>query len=138
MIIPQIFLILKAKFGDKSPQKLNQIPEIVETYQWVLTSIKADTRLCRTGTSKCLCLVEIYLIKVWKIPQYFMEVWLICYRSIRPEVFFKKRCSWNFTKLIGKHLLWSLFLTKLEVFRPLLKRDSNRGVWWLIVVIVKN
>ena len=133
MIIPQIFLTLKAKFGDKSPKKLNQIPEIVETYQWVLTSIKADTGLHRTGTSKCLCLVEIYLI-----PQYFMEVWLVCYRSISPEVFFKKRCSWNFTKLIGKHLLWSLFLTKLEVFRPLLKRDSNRGVWWLIAVIVKN
>ena len=67
MVIPQIFLTLKAKFGDNSSKKLNQIPEIVETYQWVLTSIKADTGLYRTGTSKCLCLVEIYLIKAWKI-----------------------------------------------------------------------
>ena len=37
----------------------------------------------------------------------------------------------NFTNFTGKHLCWSLFLTKLQTFRPttLLKRDFNTGVF---------
>ena len=54
-----------------------------------------------------------------------------------PEVFCKKRCSVKkgvlkkFANLTGKHLCWSLFLIKLQAFRPatLLKRDFNTGVF---------
>ena len=37
----------------------------------------------------------------------------------------------NFANFTGKHLCWSLFFTKLQVFRPatLLKRDSYTGVF---------
>ena len=40
----------------------------------------------------------------------------------------------NFTIFEGKHLYWSLFLIKLQAFRPanLLKRNSNTGVFLLI------
>ena len=42
-----------------------------------------------------------------------------------PEVFYKKAV------FKGKHLCWSLFLIKLQVFRPKLEtpRDSNIGVF---------
>ena len=46
------------------------------------------------------------------------------------EVFCKKGFS-KFANFTGKHLCWSLFLIKFQVFRPatLLKRDSNTGVF---------
>ena len=47
-----------------------------------------------------------------------------------PDVFCRKGCSKNFPNFTGKHLCWSLFLMKLQAFKPahLLKRDSNTGV----------
>ena len=41
----------------------------------------------------------------------------------------------NFAMLTGKHLYWSLFLIKLQAWKhaPLLKRDSNTGVFlWIL------
>ena len=35
-----------------------------------------------------------------------------------PEVFFQKRCSWNFAKFTGKHLCQSLFFNKVAGLRP--------------------
>ena len=35
-----------------------------------------------------------------------------------PEVFRKRRYSWNFSKFIGKHLCWSVFFNKAAGFRP--------------------
>ena len=54
-----------------------------------------------------------------------------------PERCSHRRCSIkkavleNFPNFTGKHLCWSLFLMKLQAFRPttLLKRDSNTGVF---------
>ena len=40
------------------------------------------------------------------------------YRSIRPEVFYKKAVLKNFAKLIGKHLCLSLFFNKVVGLRP--------------------
>ena len=47
------------------------------------------------------------------------------------NVFSKERCSKKFCKFQRKHLFWSLFLIKLQAFKPahLLKRDSNTGVF---------
>ena len=46
----------------------------------------------------------------------------------------------SFTNLSGKHLRWSLFLIKLQAFRPLtlLKRDSNTCAFQWICKIFKN
>ena len=43
--------------------------------------------------------------------------------------FVKKGVLNNFANFTVKHLYWSLFLIKLQVFKPgyLLKRDSNTG-----------
>ena len=43
----------------------------------------------------------------------------------------KKGVPKNFTNFTGKQLRWSLFLIKLQAFRPvaLLKKDSNTGVF---------
>ena len=48
-----------------------------------------------------------------------------------PGVFYKKGLLKSFAKFTGEHLCWSLFLIKLQVFRPanLLKRDSNTGLF---------
>ena len=44
-----------------------------------------------------------------------------------PQVLCKKGVLKNFANFTGKHLCWSLFLIKLQVFRPatLLKGDAN-------------
>ena len=44
-----------------------------------------------------------------------------------PEAFYKKAVLKNFTIFTEKHLRWSLFLIKLQTFRPetLLKRESS-------------
>ena len=39
-------------------------------------------------------------------------------RSSRPEVFCKKAAVKSYAKFTGKHLYWSLFLIKLQAFRP--------------------
>ena len=39
-------------------------------------------------------------------------------RSTRPEVFCKKVILKNFRKFSGKHLLWSLFLSELQILGP--------------------
>ena len=48
-----------------------------------------------------------------------------------PQVFYKKAILKNFVTFTGKRLCWSLFLIKLQAFRPetLLKRDSNTSVF---------
>ena len=52
----------------------------------------------------------------------------------RSNMFFKTGVFTNFAIFIGKHLYWSLFLIKLQDWRPAfsLKRDSNTGVFMQI------
>ena len=52
----------------------------------------------------------------------------------------KKGVHKNFGNFTRKHLSWSLFLIKLQVFRPatLLKRNSNTGVLLWNLQIFKN
>ena len=47
---------------------------------------------------------------------------------MNSEVFYKKAILKNFLR---KHLCWSLFFKKMQVYRPvnLLKRHSNKGVF---------
>ena len=49
-------------------------------------------------------------------------------RSSRLQMFFKIGVLKNFANFTGKHLCWSLFLIKLQGWRPstLSKRDSNK------------
>ena len=55
---------------------------------------------------------------------------LLCFQKEQPpEVFCKKRyCSKIFTKFIGEHVCWSLFLIKMQAFRPtaLLKNTQTQ------------
>ena len=49
------------------------------------------------------------------------------------EMFYKKAVLKNFAIFTGKHLWWSLFLTKLQDFRPDSKRDSNTCIFlWIL------
>ena len=52
-------------------------------------------------------------------------------RSSLLQMFFKIGVLKNFSNFIGKHQCWSIFLTKLQAWRPatLLKRDPNTGVF---------
>ena len=52
-----------------------------------------------------------------------------------PEVFYNKVVHKNFAIFAGKHLCWSLFLIKLQAFRPAtsLKRNSDTEVLLLIL-----
>ena len=60
------------------------------------------------------------------------------------KVFCKKSFIRNFANFTRKLLCWSLFLTKLQAFKPLSKRDSNTAVFlrdftkFLGTVILKN
>ena len=77
------------------------------------------------------------------------------HRSSRSQMFFKIAVLKIFAIFTGKHLCWSLFLIKLQPWRPttLLLIDSNTGVflpilqifymehlWWLLVkvAVMKN
>ena len=48
-----------------------------------------------------------------------------------PDVFYRKGVPKSFASFTEKHLCWSLFLIKLQAYRPatLLKRDSKIGVF---------
>ena len=74
-------------------------------------------------------------------------------RSICFKMFFEIGVLENLAISTGKHLCWSLFLIKLQVFRTitLLKRDSNTGIakflrtaffvehlWWLLLLEKDN
>ena len=50
-------------------------------------------------------------------------------RSSHRRCSVKKGVLKNVASFTGKHLCWSLFFIKLQVFRPLLKRDSNTGAF---------
>ena len=52
----------------------------------------------------------------------------------------KKGVLKDFANFKGKHLCWSLFLIKLQAFRPatLLKEDSNIEIFCEISEIFKN
>ena len=65
----------------------------------------------------------VYKQKVWKGQKVFTE-------SSHQRCSIKKAFLKNFAIFTGKHLCWSLFLMKLQVFRlvTLFKRDSNIGV----------
>ena len=55
-------------------------------------------------------------------------------KAATEEMFYKKTVLKNFTILTGKHLYWSLFVIKLQAFKPatLWKRDFNIGVFlWI-------
>ena len=56
-------------------------------------------------------------------------------RNCFPQVSFKIAGLKNFAIFTGKHLCWSLFLIKLQAFRPptSLKGDSNKGVFLYIL-----
>ena len=55
---------------------------------------------------------------------------LLVFRSSRSQMFLKIGVLKNVANFTGIHLCWSLFLIKLQSWRPaiLLKRDSNTGV----------
>ena len=89
-----------------------------------------------------LCVVFVNEKPVWKKIQenpsknMSVEKKLIIWRYFAPFKSSHRRCTIkkdvkNFASFTGKHLCWSLFLTKLLVSRPttLLKRDSNTGAF---------
>ena len=73
-------------------------------------------------------LLEIYVTIVSQVSLNFD---LVKDRSSHRRCSVKKRVLNNFAYFTAKHPCWSLFLTKLQAFRPatLLKRDSNTGVF---------
>ena len=59
-------------------------------------------------------------------------VWFTHFKKEEPpEEFYKKGVVKNFAIFTEKHLCWSLFLIKLQAYRPatLLKRDYNEEVF---------
>ena len=59
-------------------------------------------------------------------------------QKLPRKVFYKKAVLKNFATVTGKHLCWSLFLIKLQIFRLDSKKDSNTGVLLWICKIFKN
>ena len=55
------------------------------------------------------------------------------------EVFYEKAVLKNFAIFTGKHLCWSLFLIKLQTFRPDSKKDSNTDIFlWMLRNVEKH
>ena len=64
-------------------------------------------------------------------PLFVIVFWGETNRTSLSQMFFKIGALKNFAYFIGKHQCWSIFLIKLQAWRPatLLKRDSNTGVF---------
>ena len=58
--------------------------------------------------------------KLWKLLFYFIQKTL--FRSSRSQMFFKIDVLKNFVIFTGKHLCRSLFLIKLQTWRPVIKK----------------
>ena len=69
-----------------------------------------------------------------------IEPWDRNYRSSRSQIFFKIGVLKDFGDFTGKNLCWSLFLIKLQAWRPstLLRRDCNTGIFLWISKIFRN
>ena len=61
--------------------------------------------------------------------QYCMN--MFSFRSSHRRCSVKNVVLKNFANFKGKHLYWSLFLTKLQTWRSLLKRDFNKSAKFL-------
>ena len=62
----------------------------------------------------------------------------MCWIQNQPiEVYYKKAVFKNFAIFTGKYLCWSLFLIRLQAWRPanLLKRDSNTDIFIVNIAI---
>ena len=63
----------------------------------------------------------------------------LCWNQKQPsEVFYKKAVLKNFAIFTGKHLCWSLFLIKLQAFRPDSKRDPSTCISCESCEMLKN
>ena len=52
------------------------------------------------------------------------------YRNSRSQMFFKVGVLKNFVSFTGKHLCWSLFLIKLQAWRPnFLKKETPTQIF---------
>ena len=56
----------------------------------------------------------------------------------QPKVLYKKAVLKNFAIFAGKHLCWSLFLIKLQAFRPILKNIWERLLLILVYPVEKR
>ena len=88
------------------------------------------------------------------IKEYFKAKLMICITTSQLKLFvivsgdnivtgivlWKKDVLKNIVIFIGKHLFWSLFLIKLQAFKPatLIKRNSNTGVFLWIFQTLKE
>ena len=73
---------------------------------------------------------ECKLPNIYKNTCAFIFLW---WNQKQPSVFYKKAVIKNFAIFTGKHLCWSLFLIKLQAFRPDSKRDSNICIFlWIL------
>ena len=75
------------------------------------------------------CCKSIWLFSIKKRRFCVLELLRELSRSSRSQMFFKIGVLRNFAMFTGKHLCWSLFLIKLQAWRPasLFERDSNTG-----------
>ena len=73
-------------------------------------------------------------------PLFVIVFWGETNRSSLSQMFFKIGVLKNFANFIGKHQCWSIFLIKLQAWRPatLLKRDSNTGAKFLRTLFLQN
>ena len=74
--------------------------------------------------------------RFWMRLYYFFHFESIKFRSSRSQMSFKIEVFKNFAMFTGKHLYWSVLVTKLPAYKPanLLKRDSNTSAFLLILL----
>ena len=113
---------------------IHETKYIVDILCTVITLLKNETNLymkkCFFQTYKT-AIFQFFLMRklqnIYKNTCTFMFLW---WNQKQPsEMFYKKAVLRNFAIFTGKHLCWSLFLIKLQAFRPDSKRDSNTGVF---------
>ena len=105
---------------------------VKETYFNLHINYKAEFDWIKLLRLKKLTLRSAEVSSSPNSPPLFVKVlWGETNRSSLLQMFLKIGVLKNFANLIGKHRCWSIFLIKLQAWRPptLFKKDSNTGVF---------
>ena len=86
----------------------------------------------RNSQKKTPVLKSVFNLQIWRLANLLRrDSNTGVMRSSLSQIFFKIGVLKNFANFLGKYLWWSLFLIKLQAWRPatLFRRDCNTGVF---------
>ena len=95
---------------------------------YFISSFTSTNNLSKQGYLQIIFILFLFWTEFIKVNLHLIPNW---FRSNHLQISYKVGVLKNFPKFVGKHICWSHFLIKLQVWRreTSLKRDSNRDIF---------